>query len=122
MFERQTLRFGRKAQNPLIVVTNDARTGSSDEWTVPQNPLDKMNSVKVDTINTDDSARTSASAVSKVVDEMQSISWADFMASREAMLSPVILRLTLASPIMVKSLERDIAEKLRQFFPVTRLE
>ena len=67
-----------------------------------------MNSVKVATMRTEVSARTSARAASKVEAVKQSMTWDDFMASREAMFNPVMLRLTLLSPMMVKSLESDI--------------
>ena len=41
---------------------------------------------------------------------LQSMTSEVFMTSREAILRPVILRLTLESPIMEKSLEIDIAK------------
>ena len=104
----QTWTWGLKAQKPLILVTKAANTGSMDEWRVPQKPFDKMNSVKVATMRTEVSARTSARAASKVKAVKQSMTWDDFMASREAMFNPVMLRLTLLSPMMVKSLESDI--------------
>ena len=48
-----TCRLGLKAQYPQIWVMNEARTGSIDDRTVPENPLEMMNSVIVATMRTE---------------------------------------------------------------------
>ena len=96
-------------QKLLILVANDASVGSIDEQMVPQNPPLTRNSVIEAMINTVDSCRTSVRALSNEAIESQSTIWAVFMTSREAMLRPVILRRTFASPMIVKSWLTDIS-------------
>ena len=100
--------MGRWEQKPQILVATSAKTGSMDEKMVPQSPLLTMNSVMDAMINTEDSARTSCKALSRFERWTQSMSWAVFIDSREAIFSPVIFRRKLASPITEKSREIDI--------------
>ena len=95
-------------QYPQIWVMNEARKGSIDDRTVPENPLEMMNSVIVATMRTEASGFTSWRAVLNVDGWMQSMTWADFMTSREAMFNPVMFLRTFASPIIEKSGSDDI--------------
>ena len=88
-----------------MVVRNEARTGSIAAEMVPQSPLANRNSVMDAMMRTFDSPRTLVRASSKVDIDEQSMIWEFFMTSLEAILSPVILRRTLASPIIVKMLD-----------------
>ena len=54
-----TCRFGLNAQYPQIWVMNEAKMGSIDDRTVPENPLEMMNSVIVATMRTEASGFTS---------------------------------------------------------------
>ena len=108
MIQSITCRVGRKAQNSKILARKASKTGSIDEVMEPQSPLFRMNSVTAATMRTVDSCRTWARAVLREVSWLQSMTSADFMTSRDAMFNPVMLRLTLGSPIMEKSLNWDI--------------
>ena len=61
-----TCRVGLNAQYPQIWVMNEAKMGSIDDSTVPENPLEMMNSVSVATMRTEASGFTSCNAVWKV--------------------------------------------------------
>ena len=80
------------------------------EKIVPQSPEATRNSVMEATMQTEDSLRTEPKAASNEARTEQSMTWEFFMDSREAMLSPVIFRRTLASPMMETIL--DILMKL----------
>ena len=89
---------------------SSARIGSMEEAMVPQSPPLNRNSVMAAMTRTVDSGRTPLRASSRVDIDTQSMTWALFMVSREAMFNPVILRLTLRSPITVKSRLTDMAK------------
>ena len=76
------------------------------EKIVPHSPVANKSSVTTATMQMVDSALTADSAASREAMLVQSIIWAVFMASREAILSPVKFRLTLLSPTTDTS--RDI--------------
>lgn len=94
---------------PWSLAAKAERTGSMEEKMVPQSPLLRRNSVTEARIKMVLSARTAFKEASRADITVQSMISAVFMDSREAMLSPVILRRTLASPMMEYILESDIA-------------
>ena len=73
---------------------------------VPQSPDASKKSVIAATIHTLDSARTSVNEASSESRDVQSMTWAAFIVSRDAIFSPVMLRRTLLSPTIENS--RDI--------------
>ena len=100
---------GLKVLNPLSLAERDARTGSIEEKMVPQSPLQRRNSVMEARMRTVLSALTAFREASRLDIRVQSMISAVFIASRDAILRPVIFRRTFASPIMVYILESDIA-------------
>ena len=93
-------------------MTRVARTGSTEEKIVPQSPLAKRKSVKHAMIKTEDSALTSVRAVSKLAWDRHSMTCADFIDGLEAILSPVMLRVTFVSPTIVKRGSVDILKTM----------
>ena len=87
--------------------------GSMVEKIVPHSPVANKSSVTTATMQMVDSARTADSAASREAMLGQSIIWAVFMASREAILSPVKFRLTLLSP--TTEMRRDIVKPEKTF-------
>ena len=76
---------------------------------MPQSPDARMKPVRAAMMQTLDSARTSVKAASKAARDSQSMTWADFIASREAVFKPVMFLRTLLSPTTENS--RDMARK-----------
>ena len=103
-----TCRLGLKVLKPLSLAESEESTGSMDEKMVPQSPLLRRNSVTEAKIKMLLSGRTEFRDASRVDIRLQSMISAVFITSLDAMLSPVILRRTFESPMMVYNLESDI--------------
>ena len=103
-----TCRFGLKVLKPFSLAEREESTGSMDEKMVPQSPLLRRNSVTEAKIKMVLSGRTEFRDASRVDIRLQSMISAVFITSLDAMLSPVILRRTFESPMMVYNLESDI--------------
>ena len=116
--KKRTWRSWRAWQNCLSRLETESKTGSTAEVMVPQSPLDRMKTVRHAMMQVFDSARTSFRAASKFPKASQSMTWADFMVSREAVFNPVQFRRTLLSPTTEKS--RDILMKFRNSRDETR--
>ena len=85
--------------------------GSMEAEMVPQSPFDRRRSVIADTMQTDDSGLIWLRHPSSEVKASQDNTWEFFIASREAELSPVMFWVTFASPMMVKSLNKDMMNR-----------
>ena len=103
-----TCRLGLKVLKPFSLAEREESTGSMDEKMVPQSPLLRRNSVTEAKIKMVLSGRTEFRDASRVDIRVQSMISAVFITSLDAMLSPVILRRTFESPMMVYNLESDI--------------
>ena len=84
------------------------RTLSIEEDTVPVESAQMSISVTAAMMQTDDSGLIWLRHPSSEVKASQDNNWEFFIASREATLSPVMFRVTFASPMMVKSLNKDM--------------
>ena len=103
-----TCRLGLKVLKPFSLAESEESTGSMDEKMVPQSPLLRRNSVTEAKIKMLLSGRTEFRDASRVDIRVQSMISAVFITSLDAMLSPVILRRTFESPMMVYNLKSDI--------------
>ena len=103
-----TCRLGLKVLKPFSLAEREESTGSMDEKMVPQSPLLRRNSVTEAKIKMVLSGRTEFRDASRVDIRVQSMISAVFITSLDAMLSPVILRQTFESPMVVYNLESDI--------------
>ena len=106
------MRFGLAAHKERTLDLKERRTDSMEEAMVPVSSAANSMSVMAATMQTEDSALTSVKAVSKEARLSQANTCEVFIASREAMFKPVMLRRMLASPMMV--MRRDMTATRRR--------
>ena len=87
------------------------RTLSIEEDTVPVLSAQINISVMAAMMQTDDSGLIWLKQPSNEVKVSQANSWEFFIVSLDATLSPVMFRVTFASPMMVKSLNKDMMNR-----------
>ena len=101
-------RLGLAEHTELALALKLWRTLSMEDDTVPVLSALINISVIAAMMQTVDSGLIWLKQLSKATSESHARTWELFMVSLEAIFRPVMFRLTFASPMMVKSLDKDI--------------